>query len=181
MTQWLSAPAARWLGGAAAIAGGVLLYRFEHPTDEGPEYVAIAVGFLLATVVLTWISRPTRPGWVGVVGFWLSTVALGTGFLALIGISLSSTAGEGEVAVSLLPAAVVGGVFFALSTAFRHARTGVSSFFWIASAILFLCTGGWIRGFAAAWVAWGLALLAEVVADVIEAARATRPAPRERI
>ena len=128
MTQWLSAPAARWLGGAAAIAGGVLLYRFEHPTDEGPEYVAIAVGFLVATVVATWISRPTRPGWVGVVGFWLSAIALGTGFLALIGISLSSTAGEGEVAVSLLPAAVVGGVFFALSTAFRHARTGVSSF-----------------------------------------------------
>jgi hypothetical protein len=176
----VSAPAARWVGAVAGIAGGALLYRYDDPTEHGPGVLALAAALLLVALSATWVTLERRPGWVGVGGFVLGAVALGTAFLGLLGISLSSSGGEAEVAVVALPAVIVGGFMFSLAVAFRHVRTPLSAGLWIASAVLFLTTAAWSRGFAAAWILWGLALVAEGTVDLLSGAYIRRRMSRER-
>jgi hypothetical protein len=176
----VSAPAARWVGAVAGIAGGALLYRFDDPTEHGPAFLALAAGLLLVALVATWLTLATRPGWVGVGGFALGTAALGAAFVGLVGIALSSSGGEAEVAVVALPVAVAGGFMLALAVAFRHVRTPLSAALWIAAAVLFVATPAWTRGFGVAWILWGLALVAEGAVDLLAGAHIRRRMSRER-
>ena len=180
MKRHISAPAARWAGAAAGIAGGALLYRYDDPTDHGPWFLALVAGLLVGALVATWLTLETRPGWVGVGGFALSAAALGIAFVGFLGIALSSSGGEAEVAVVALPFAIVGGFMFALAVAFRHVRTPWSAGLWIAGAVLFLTTPAWSEGFGVAWILWGLALVAEGTVDLLAGAHIRRRLSRER-
>ena len=176
----VSLPAARWVGAAAGIAGGALLYRFDDPTEHGAGFLALAAGLLLVAVVATWLTLAPRPGWVGVWGFALSALALGTAFVGLVGIAISSSGGEAEVAVVALPFALVGGFMLVLAVAFRHVRTPLSAALWIAAAVLFVATPAWTRGFGVAWILWGLGLVAEGTVDLLAGAHVRRRMSRER-
>jgi hypothetical protein len=175
----VSLAVARWVGAAAGIGGGALLYR-EDPTEHGAGFLALAAGLLLITVVATWLTLTPRPGWVGVGGFALSALALGAAFVGLVGITVSSSGGEAEVAVAALPVVLVGGFMLVLAVAFRHVRTPLSAALWIAAAVLFVATPAWTRGFGVAWILWGLGLVAEGTVDLLADAHIRRRMSRER-
>ena len=178
--RFVSPTAARWVGAATGIVGGALLYRYDDPTDHGAGFLALAAGLLLVTVVATWVSLASRPGWVGVAGFALTAVALGAAFLGQLGIAVSSSGGEAEVAVAVLPVVLVGGFMLVLAVAFRHVRTPLSAVLWIAAAVLFVATPAWTRGFGVAWILWGLGLVAEGTVDLLADAHLRRRMSRER-